>query len=229
MARRSSARPTTSSPPPNGCPCRRHPRSFLNGTPSEGDDPDLDYEGRRLQASTIWTGNSRRDVEFRPPALYVLDLESGDTSRSGWSAMSLRSLSRRSIRPHEATPARPGRRPDRLPRDGRLRLVTGRADVPSPPESTSGRADHGSPADRRHARGRRPAPGVARRPRIQELMAAWPRFRSAYIIDGHHRVAATVAAGHGSANSRPGVSWRSPFRPTSLCLSVSSLGRCPHR
>ena len=29
---------------------QRHPRSFLNGTPSEADDSDLDYQSRRAQA-----------------------------------------------------------------------------------------------------------------------------------------------------------------------------------
>jgi uncharacterized protein (DUF1015 family) len=176
---------------------RAHPRSFLNGTPSEGDDPDTDQAGRRQQASAYLSRELAAGTwRFERECLYVLRLEShghvqtgvvGDVPASHFPGL---------IRPHEHT--RPARVDDlahylaevgygsspvgltyrRSPEiDAIVTLVTDRG-----PD-----LDATLPDGDRHLVWRIDNPEV-----IDGLLAAFADLPAAYIIDGHHRVAATV-------------------------------------
>ena len=59
-----------SSWPNAGAHGRLHPRSFLNCTPSEGDDPELDYRGRRRQAQRYLAERDRtRNLDVQTTTL----------------------------------------------------------------------------------------------------------------------------------------------------------------
>jgi uncharacterized protein (DUF1015 family) len=179
---------------------RQHPRSFFNGTPTEGDDPEIDQEGRRQQASAYLSRELAAGTwRFEGEGLYVLRLESrghvqtgvvGDVPASHFPGL---------IRPHEHT--RPARVDDlahyleavgygsspvgltyrRRPEiDAIVALVTEHepdldVTLPDGDRQTVWRIDNIEVID--------------------GLEAAFADVSSAYIIDGHHRVAATVQRG----------------------------------
>lgn len=176
---------------------RRHPRSFLNGTPSEGDDPDRDYEGRRAQATTYLQGEIERGTwDFRTPGLYILEIQSGTHTQVGAVGDVPSDRFPEVIRPHEAT--RPGRVDD-------LADYLDTVGYGSSPVGLAYRRQPGVDAAVARITARRPALEVTLedgdRHRVwlagkdEDLMAALADVGSAYIIDGHHRVAATVQRG----------------------------------
>lgn len=184
-------------PHERGAHARRHPRSFLNGTPSDGDDADKDYEGRRAQARGYLEAELARGTwEFRPESLYVLEISSGDHTQVGVVGDVPRDRFPDVIRPHEAT------RPDRV------------QDLVDYLETVG----YGStPVGLAYSRDLRVDAAVARITRMKaavsvtledgdrfrvwaagedkQLLTALAGVPSAYIIDGHHRVAATVERG----------------------------------
>lgn len=184
-------------PAERGAHARRHPRSFLNGTPSEEDDVDSDYERRRAQATTYLENELACDTwTFGPPALYVLELKSGDHVQVGvvgdvpWDRFP------EVIRPHEAT------RPDRVDD------LTDYLETVGYGSSPVGLAYH-----RHRSVDEAVARITAGKPLLEvtlddgdrhrvwladkdpELIGALAEVPHAYVIDGHHRVAATVQRG----------------------------------
>ncbi len=176
---------------------RLHPRSFLNCTPSEGDDPDLDYQGRRQQAQHYLADEIERGTwKFRPPHFYLLQLDSdghrqigivGDVGGNRFPGF---------VKPHEET------RPERVD------------DLADYLETVSFGSSPVGLAYRRSAAVDEAAEEVMASPAALEvtleggdrqtvwvvddpsrLAAALERIEAAYIIDGHHRVAATLRRG----------------------------------
>ena len=183
---------------------RAHPRNFLNGTPSEGDDADLDHASRRAQAKTYLRAELDRGTwEFHGPSFYLLEITSGDHIQTGVVGDVAGDRFPDVISPHEAT------RPDRV------------ADLVDYFETVGfGSSPVGLAYRRRievdeavaRLQARPPALDVTLddgdRQRVwvvntdPELAAALGSITRAYIIDGHHRVAATI--GRGLAASSPG-------------------------
>ncbi|CAN5248910.1 DUF1015 family protein [soil metagenome] len=190
---------------------RQHPRSFLNGTPSEGDDPDLDYDGRRQQATSYLTSELGRGTwDFRPPGYFILKIQSGAHTQVGVVGDVPHDSYPGAIRPHEAT--RPGRVDDLI--DYLETVGSG-----SSPVGLAYRRDPAIDLAIARITARQPAIDVTfedgdrqrvwRASQDEELMAALAEIDSAYIIDGHHRVAATVARG------------RDPSTPAGRFLAVA--------
>lgn len=183
-------------PAQRGAHARRYPRSFLNGTPSEGDDPELDLVGRRDQASEYLERELAAGTwTFRPPSLYVLELRSGDHRQVGIVGDVPRDRFPTVIKPHETT------RPDRvhdlvdyLARVGFSSSPVGLAYRRSPTvdEITSRICGRQPIIDVTLPDGDRQRVWVAR---DDDLFEALATVVSAYIIDGHHRVAATIERG----------------------------------
>ncbi|MGH8926303.1 MAG: DUF1015 family protein [Acidimicrobiia bacterium] len=174
-----------------------HPRSFLNGTPSEGDDSDLDYHGRRAQANSYLQAELERGTwEFRSPSLYLLEIESGGHQQIGVVGDVPADRFPLVISPHEAT------RPDRVDDLADYFETVGFASSPV------GLAYRRSQAmDEAMVKLRRRSPDLdvslddGDRQRVwavdseRELLDALSSIQRAYIIDGHHRVAATIKRG----------------------------------
>ena len=183
---------------------RAHPRSFLNGTPSEGDDADLDYESRRAQAKSYLQAELDRGTwEFREPSFYLLEIGSGGHVQVGVVGDVAGDRFPDLISPHEAT------KPDRV------------ADLADYFETVGFGS---SPVGLAYRRTREVDVAVARlrthppdldvtledgdRQRVwavnsdSELAGALRSIPRAYIIDGHHRVAATIR--RGLPSSSPG-------------------------
>lgn len=172
----------------------RHPRSFLNGTPSEEDDVDRDYQRRRAQATTY----IERELEqgtwnFRPPALYILEIQSGPHIQVGVVGDVPSDRFPDAIRPHEAT------RPDRVENLADYLDTVGYG---SSPVGLAYRRHQGVDAAVKRITTRRPLVEITLEdgdrhrvwladndPELTEALADVPH---AYIIDGHHRVAATL-------------------------------------
>ncbi|CAN5848561.1 DUF1015 family protein [soil metagenome] len=176
---------------------RQHPRSYLNGTPSEGDDPDQDYEGRRAQATSYLSGEIKRGTwDFRVPGMFILEISSGEHIQVGvvgdvpWDRFPV------FIRPHEAT--RPSRVDD-------LADYLETVGYGSSPVGLAYRRHPGVDAVVERITARPPALDVTledgdrhrvwRAGHDQALMESLAEVANAYIIDGHHRVAATVQRG----------------------------------
>ncbi|MGH8958906.1 MAG: DUF1015 family protein [Acidimicrobiia bacterium] len=185
---------------------RRHPRSFLNGTPSEGDDRDLDYQARRTQAkSYLSTELERGTWEFRDPSFYLLEIESGGHQLVGVVGDVARDRFPDPISPHEAT------RPDRVDDLADYFETVG---FGSSPVGLAYRRTEA--VDEAVARLRTRTPNLdvtlddGDRQRVwavdsdSDLADAMSSIPRAYIIDGHHRVAATVKRGleQGTPGSR---------------------------
>jgi len=173
------------------------PRNFLNATLSEEDDPDLDVESRRVQALDYF----RKELDagtwsFGGERFAILRLESqghvqtgvvGDVPAAAFPGM---------IRPHEHT--RPGRVADL---SDYLRAVGyGSSPVgltyrrqPEIDAIVSLLTEHAPDLDVTLEDGDRNVAWIVENPEAQDgLISAFDDVPAAYIIDGHHRVAATV-------------------------------------
>ncbi|MGH8926950.1 MAG: DUF1015 family protein [Acidimicrobiia bacterium] len=184
-------------PPERARYMREHPRSFLNGTPSEEDDPNLHLEARRLHAARYL----QRELEnqtwsFPGRGLFVLRIESNGHVQTGVVGDVPADAFPGVIRPHEHT--RPRRVTDlanyldtvgygsspvgltyrRQPEiDAMVSLVTA-----TPPALDVSLPD-----------GEHQQVWFVDNPEVEEgLVAAFSDVPTAYIIDGHHRVVATV-------------------------------------
>lgn len=178
---------------------RSYGRSFLNGTPSEGDDPELDTAGRRRQANDYLERElAAATWSFQGEALFVLEIKSRGRTQTGVVGDVPVSAFPGLVRPHENT--RPERvddlasylidvgyfsspvgltyRRDRQVDDTIALIKTGAPDL-----------DVTLPDGDRHLVWR-----VADQATIERLAAGFEDVAS-YIIDGHHRVAATIRRG----------------------------------
>lgn len=183
---------------------RLHPRSFLNGTPSEGDDAELDHASRRAQAKTyLRTELNRGTWEFHGPSFYLLEIVSGGHVQTGVVGDVAADRFPDWISPHEAT------RPDRVADLADYFETIG---FGSSPVGLAYRRTN--EVDEAVARLRKSTPALdvtlddGDRQRVwvidtdSELATALGSIPRAYIIDGHHRVAATIK--RGLAASSPG-------------------------
>jgi uncharacterized protein (DUF1015 family) len=184
-------------PDERGEHARRHPRSFLHGTPSEGDDPDLDSSGRRVQASSYLAAELEKDTwDFRIPGYFILEIQSGDHRQTGVVGDVPRDQFPNAVKPHEAT------RPDRVADLADYLTTVGYG---SSPVGLAYRRHRGVDSSIARISSREPDLDVTlddgdrfrvwRAAQDQELMEALSEVGTAYIIDGHHRVAATVERG----------------------------------
>lgn len=179
---------------------RLHHRSFLNGTPSEGDDPALDLAGRRRQAIEYLERELAAGTwQFLDPGLFVLQIESHGRTQTGVVGDVSAGAFPRLIRPHEHT------RPDRV------------HDLASYLTSVRYFSSAVALAYRRHDeidaevdRVTKQAPDldvelpdhdrervwhVGDRDLVERLGSLFDEGTIAYVIDGHHRVAATIHRG----------------------------------
>jgi uncharacterized protein (DUF1015 family) len=179
---------------------RNHPRSFLNGTPSEGDDPALDLSGRRRQAIEYLERELAAGTWlFLPEGLFVLQIESRGRTQTGVVGDVPASAFPELIRPHEHT------RPDRvqdlasyLSNVGYFSSPVGltyrrRADIDGIVDQVITRApdlDATLPDRDRHRVWHLGDPNV-----VEKLLTSFDNVLASYIIDGHHRVAATLQRG----------------------------------
>jgi uncharacterized protein (DUF1015 family) len=177
---------------------QRHPRSFLNGTPSEADDSDLDYQSRRAQArSYLQTELEAGTWEFRDPSLYLLEIESGGHRQIGVVGDVPADRFPDFVTPHEAT------RPDRVDDLADYFETVGFGSSPvglayrrrkAVDEAIASLCDARPPdldvtledGDRQRVWAAGPN---------TDLADALGEIGRAYIIDGHHRVAATIKRG----------------------------------
>ncbi len=176
---------------------RARPRNFLNATLSEEDYPDLDVESRRVQALDYLQKELAAETwNFGGERFAVLRLESqghvqtgvvGDVPAAAFPGL---------IRPHEHT--RPRRVADLT---DYLRAVGyGSSPVgltyrrqPEIDAIVSLLTEHNPDLDVTLEDGDRNTAWIVENHEAQDgLMAAFADVSAAYIIDGHHRVAATV-------------------------------------
>ncbi|MGQ0849730.1 MAG: DUF1015 family protein [Actinomycetota bacterium] len=177
-----------------------HRRSFLNGTPSEGDDPELDQAGRRTAAITYLRKEMAAGTwEFLPAAVYVLRIDSGGHSQTGVVGDSPIDTYPGIVHPHEHT------RPDRVADLADYLETVGYGSSPvgltyrrsSSIDAIVDEVSSGRPqldftlvdGDRQRVW------RIADPDTTESLTAAFAAVDSAYIIDGHHRVAATLQRG----------------------------------
>ena len=176
------------------------PRNFLNATLSEEDYPDLDIESRRIQARDYLSQEMASNTWlFGGEGLAILRLKSGGHVQTGVvgdvPAVAFPDL----IRPHEDT--RPGRVADLA----EYLLAVGYG---SSPVGLTYRRRPGIDSVVSTVTGRDPDLDVTledgdhqtvwlvRDPaELEGLMAEFGEVPAAYIVDGHHRVAATVQRG----------------------------------
>ena len=181
---------------------RAHPRSFLNGTPSEGDDVELDHASRRAQARAYLRAELDRGTwEFRGPSFYLLEIESGGHVQTGVVGDVAGDRFPDLISPHEAT------KPDRVADLVDYFETVGFA---SSPVGLAYRRTKAVDEAVARLQARSPALDVTLddgdRQRVwavgtdSELAAALGSIPRAYIIDGHHRVAATIGRGLGASS-----------------------------
>ncbi len=180
---------------------QRHPLSFLNGTPSsETEDPGDDAPLRRKAASSYLAARLAENVwEFRSAALYVYRIDSDGHRQTGVVGDVPAIAFPDRIRPHEGTRSSRvedladylelvgfGSSPVGLtyrPRTGLDALVT--RIVGGPPQLDVVLAD-----GERHT-----VWAVTEGGMIEDLQAGLAEIEAAYIVDGHHRVAATLRRG----------------------------------
>lgn len=179
---------------------RAHPRSFLNGTLSEEDDPDLDVEGRRVQASNYLEKELAAGTwRFSGETFAVLRLESRGHVQTGVVGDVPAAAFPGVIRPHEHT------RPKRVADLTDYMRAVGYGSSPvgltyrRQPEIDAMVAlvtEQHPDLDVTLEDGDRKTVWMVENPEAQEgLVAAFSDVPAAYIIDGHHRVAATVQRG----------------------------------
>jgi len=179
---------------------RKHRRSFLNGTPSEGDDPALDLSGRRRQAIDYLERELAAGTwRFLPEGLFVLQIESRGRTQTGVVGDVPARAFPGVVRPHEDT------RPDRvqdlasyLTKVGYFSSPVGltyrrRADVDTIVDNVMTRApdlDATLPDNDRQR-----VWHVGDPDDVEKLLTSFDEVITCYVIDGHHRVAATLQRG----------------------------------
>lgn len=179
----------------------RHPLSFLKGTPSsETDDPADDAPLRREQAREYVDARLGEGTwVFRDPALYVYRIQSGGHLQTGVVGDVPASVFPGLVRPHEHTrPARVHDLVDYLNRVGIGSSPVGLTYRRQPEiDAMVALITHERPeldvvlpdGDRQTVW------AVTDREVIDGLVAGFADVAAAYIVDGHHRVAATVERG----------------------------------
>jgi len=179
---------------------RAHPRSFLNGSLSEEDDPDLDVEGRRVQASNYLEKELAAGTwRFTGETFAVLRLESRGHVQTGVVGDVPAAAFPGVIRPHEHT------RPKRVADLTDYMRAVGYGSSPvgltyrRQPEIDAMVAlvtEQHPDLDVTLEDGDRKTVWMVENSKAQEgLVAAFSDVPAAYIVDGHHRVAATVQRG----------------------------------
>ena len=173
------------------------PRNFLNATLSEEDYPDLDIASRRVQARDYLEKElASRTWSFGGEGLAILRLESGGHVQTGVVGDVPATAFPGLIRPHEDT--RPGRVADLA--DYLLAVGYGSSPVgltyrrrPEIDSLVSEITRRDPDLDVTLEDGDRQTVWLVRDPAdLETLTAAFGEVPAAYIIDGHHRVAATV-------------------------------------
>lgn len=187
------------SPSERALHARTYTRSFLNGTPSEGDDPDLDTAGRRRQAIDYLERElAAATWIFHDEQLFVLEIQSRGRTQTGVVGDVPVSAFPGMVRPHENT------RPDRVDD-----LASYLADVryfSSPVGLTYRRhqqlddtvdliKEAASDLDVTLPDGDRHRVWRVADPEMIERFGASFEGVACYIIDGHHRVAASIRRG----------------------------------
>jgi uncharacterized protein (DUF1015 family) len=187
------------SPAERAAHARTHRRSFLNGSPSEGDDPSLDREARRRMATEYLERELAADTwQFKGRQLFVLKIDGHGHSQTGVVGDSPATAFPGDIRPHELT------RPERV--DDLASYLTEVRYFSSPVGLTYRRKNEidevvaaitaGAPElDVTLSDGDRERVWRIGDPETIARLQSSFEGTSAYIIDGHHRVAATIQRG----------------------------------
>lgn len=173
------------------------PRNFLNATLSEEDYPDLDVESRRVQARDYLQKELEADTwSFGGERFAVLRLESQGHVQTGVVGDVPAAAFPGVIRPHEHTrPRRVADLTDYLRAVGYGSSPVGLTYRRQPEIDgiVSLLTEHAPDLDVTLADGDRNTVWIVENHEAQDgLMAAFADVPAAYIIDGHHRVAATV-------------------------------------
>lgn len=180
----------------------RVPRSFLNGTPSsESDDPEQDAALRRETALRYMSARLAESTwRSMPEGYFIYRIRSGVHTQTGVVGDVPATAFPHVVRPHEAT--RPARVAD-------LVDYLDRVEYGSSPVGLTYRRQRG--IDRLVDRLTERAPeldtvlddgdhqivwSISDESSVAELAQALARIEASYIIDGHHRVAATLERGH---------------------------------
>jgi uncharacterized protein (DUF1015 family) len=184
-----------------------HPRNFLNATLSEEDHTDLDLENRRARALHYLDRELRAGTwNFAGERMAILRLESRGHVQTGVVGDVPAAAFPGQVRPHEHT------RPDRVEDLTHYLRVVGYG---SSPVGLAYRRRSGIDAIVARLTGRAPDLDVTLddgdrqavwlvedAQDLESLAAAFADVDAAYIIDGHHRVAATV--GRDDRSGAPG-------------------------
>ena len=176
------------------------PRNFLNATLSEEDYPHLEIERRRLEARDYLSRELDSDTwRFGGEALAILRLESGGHVQTGVVGDVPGLAFPGVVRPHEDTrPRRVADLADYLEAVGYGSSPVGLTYRRRPAvDSLVARLTERDPdLDVTLDDGDRQIVWLVRDPHdLEGLVAAFAEVPAAYIIDGHHRVAATVQRG----------------------------------
>jgi uncharacterized protein (DUF1015 family) len=178
-----------------------NPRSFLHGIPSsESDDPEADAARRHQQARAYVEARLAEETwAFAGEVVYVYRIQSGDHAQTGvvgdvpaWAFPGL-------IRPHEHT--RPPRVADLVDYLEKVRVGSSPVGVtyrrqPEIDAIVTLITEERPELDVVLGDGDRQQVWAVAEPEVVEgLVAAFADVGSAYIVDGHHRVAATLQRG----------------------------------
>ena len=180
----------------------RVPRSFLNGTPSsESDDPEQDAALRRETALRYMSARLAESTwRSMPEGYFIYRIRSGDHTQTGVVGDVPATAFPEVVRPHEDTrPARVADLVDYLDRVGYGSTPVGLTYRRLPEvDDVVGRLTQKVPdldailEDGDH----QVVWAITDKSSIAELAQALARIEASYIIDGHHRVAATLERGH---------------------------------
>ena len=186
----------------------RVPRSFLNGTPSsETDDPEEDAPARR-EAALQYMSARLAESAWRslPPSYFIYRIRSDHHTQTGVVGDVPATAYPEMVRPHEDTrPTRVADLVDYLNRVGFGSSPVGLTYRREPAiDEVVHRLTEGEPdLDVVLEDGDHHTVWVVSHPRsIAELAEALAAIEATYVIDGHHRVAATLARGHDPATPK---------------------------